>query len=72
MENKEKIEQRRGFLKKAAYAVPAVIALGQITNPIKSSAASYVGGGKEVPNPAGNPATGSDKGDARNIFKTRP
>ncbi len=72
--NKKKVQSRRSFLKKAAYAVPAVVALGQITNPVKSSAASYVGGGKEV---TVNPTTGAvttstgtsaDRSEARNIF----
>jgi hypothetical protein len=38
MENKNKIESRRSFLKKAAYAVPVVVALGQITNPTSAEA----------------------------------
>ncbi len=33
-------ESRRAFLKKAAYVAPTVIALGAITNPVTSSAAS--------------------------------
>lgn len=68
MENKNKVESRRSFLKKAAYAVPTVIALGQITNPIKSSAGSFVGGGKEV-NSNGTPTTATaDRSQAHNIF----
>lgn len=69
MENKNKVESRRSFLKKAAYTVPTVIALGQITNPIKSSAASFVGGGKEI-GANGNPTTtpSVDRGNAYNIF----
>jgi hypothetical protein len=38
MENNNKIELRRSFLKKAAYAVPAVVALGQITHPSSAEA----------------------------------
>ena len=38
MENKDKIESRRSFLKKAAYAVPTIVALGQITNPVPAAA----------------------------------
>jgi hypothetical protein len=62
-------ESRRAFLKKAAYTVPTVIALGQITNPVTSSAASFVGGqGSETDN-SNNPSTGgSDRSDAYNIF----
>lgn len=72
MENKDKIESRRSFLKKAAYAVPTIVALGQITNPVTSAAASFVGGGSSTtgstPPP---PNTGSDRNDARDIFKAR-
>jgi hypothetical protein len=71
MENNNKVESRRSFLKKAAYAVPTVVALGQITNPVKSSAGSFVGNGKEVVNPTPTPGTGSDRGDLKNLFKTR-
>lgn len=35
-----KVESRRSFLKKAAYAVPTVVALGQITKPTNLSADS--------------------------------
>jgi len=62
------VESRRAFLKKAAYVAPTVIALGQITNPVKSSAASFVGGGSEQSNPDNNPSGGSDRSDAYNIF----
>lgn len=72
MENNEKkVQSRRSFLKKAAYAVPAVVALGQITNPVKSSAASFIGGGKEVtstgttPNPT---TVSADRSQAYTIF----
>lgn len=69
MENNNKIESRRSFLKKAAYAVPAVVALGQITNPVKSSAGSFVGGGKEVKNDNTTPTTQStDRSQAYSIF----
>lgn len=36
MENKK--ESRRKFIKKAAYVVPTVIALGQLTNPTNANA----------------------------------
>lgn len=71
MENKDKIESRRSFLKKTAYAVPTIVALGQITNPVKSSAASFVGGGTSVQNPNPAPNTGSDSQNARDIFKIK-
>ena len=71
MENNNKISSRRSFLKIAAYAVPAVVALGQITNPVKSSAASFVGGGTSSSNSTPVPNTGNDAGNARTIFKVR-
>lgn len=71
MENKDKIESRRSFLKKTAYAVPTIVALGQITNPVKSSAASFVGGGASVANPTPTPNTGADSQNARDIFKVK-
>lgn len=69
MENNNKVESRRSFLKKAAYAVPAVVALGQITNPVTSAAASFVGGGKEVKSD-GTPSTtpSADRSQAYTIF----
>lgn len=66
-----KVESRRSFIRKAAYAVPTVIALGQITNPVKSSAGSFTGGGTSTSNANPNPNTGSDSGNARDIFKIR-
>lgn len=36
--NDKKIESRRNFIKKTAYAVPAIVALGQITNPTSAEA----------------------------------
>jgi hypothetical protein len=40
MENLEtqKVEARRGFLKKVAYAAPAVVALGALTAPVSAQA----------------------------------
>jgi|GEM_PF-5617635 len=71
MENNEKkVESRRSFLKKAAYAVPTVIALGQITNPVTSAAASFVGGGKETSGTTPPPTT-TDRSDAYNLFKKK-
>jgi hypothetical protein len=67
MENKDKkVESRRSFLKKAAYAVPTVVALGQITNPVQSVAGSFIGGGKETD--GSSTTSGTDRGDAYNIF----
>ncbi len=72
MENNKKVEERRSFLKKAAYAVPTIVALGQITNPVTSAAASFVGGGTSTSGSTPPPATtGSDRNDARDIFKPR-
>lgn len=72
MENKDKIESRRSFLKKAAYAVPTIVALGQITNPVTVAAGSFVGGGSSTTGITPPPSnTGSDSGDARDIFKAR-
>lgn len=48
--DQEKLEDRRSFLKKAAYAAPAIIALGSITKPV-SAAASCT---------AANPCTNTD------------
>ena len=42
--NQEKPEmemQRRGFLKKALYATPSVIALGSIVKPVKGQADDF-------------------------------
>ena len=72
MENNNKVESRRGFLKKAAYAVPTIVALGQITNPVTAAAGSFVGGGSSTTGTTPPPSnTGSDSGDARDIFKAR-
>lgn len=38
MENNKKVEERRNFLKKAAYAVPTIVAISQITNPTSAEA----------------------------------
>ncbi len=43
MENKKvelskKVESRRNFVKKAAYAIPTVVALGQIVKPSQAEA----------------------------------
>jgi len=63
-------ESRRAFLKKAAYTVPTVIALGQITNPkTASAAASFVGGQGKETDTNNNPTTGgNDRSDAYNLF----
>lgn len=36
----ESLESRRGFIKKAVYAAPAIIALGSITKPVTGAASS--------------------------------
>lgn len=68
MENKDKIESRRSFLKKAAYAVPTIVALGQITNPVPAAAGSFVGNktGSETTNP--NPPAGKAPNQYSNNF----
>ena len=63
----KKVESRRKFLKKVAYAVPTV-ALGQVSNPSKAEACSFVGGGTEVGSEAGSTEPGTDRGDAYNLF----
>lgn len=70
MDNKKKTanESRRAFLKKAAYTVPTVIALGQITNPTNASAGSFVGGGQSTDSNGNTDTGGSDRSDAYNIF----
>ena len=62
----EKTNSRRSFMKKAAYAVPTVIAISQLTSPISAAAASKLTGSSET-NP-NNTAAGSDRGDAYNLF----
>jgi hypothetical protein len=67
--NENKIESRRNFLKKAAYAVPTVIAISQITNPMSATAAASTTklktGGTET---NVSTAPGTDRSDARNLF----
>ena len=68
--NENKIESRRNFLKKAAYAVPTVIAISQITNPMSAAArtastAKLKPGGQETNI---STSTGTDRGDAYNLF----
>jgi hypothetical protein len=68
--NENKIEARRSFLKKAAYAVPTVIAISQITNPMSAAAktastAKLSKGGAETNITT---APGTDRGDAYSIF----
>lgn len=38
----ESLESRRSFIKKAAYAAPAIIALGSITKPVSAAASCGV------------------------------
>ena len=49
--NENKIESRRNFLKKAAYAVPTVIAISQITNPLVAGASTIKGTTPSTTNP---------------------
>jgi hypothetical protein len=65
----EKVNSRRSFMKKAAYAVPTVIAISQLTSPMTAQAASKITGNAET-NPT-NTAAGTDRGDAYNIFGRR-
>ena len=76
MKNNE-IEQtnaRRSFLKKAAYVVPTVIAISQITSPMSAQAAGsktqLQTGGQETGVTAGIPST--DRGQAMGMFTKRP
>ena len=57
---------RRSFMKKAAYAVPTVIAISQLTSPMVAQAASKLSGGSETNPTVTTP--GTDRGDAYNIF----
>lgn len=38
----ESLKSRRSFIKKAAYAAPAIIALGSITKPVSAAASGPV------------------------------
>lgn len=65
----EKTNSRRSFIRKAAYAVPTVIAISQITSPMSAQAASsrtQIKPGSAEVNP--NNAAGTDASDAKNIF----
>ena len=44
----EKTNSRRSFMKKAAYAVPTVIAISQLTSPMAAQAASKLTGNSET------------------------
>ena len=59
---------RRSFMKKAAYAVPTVIAISQLTSPMGAQAniSQLKTGGTET-NPT-NTSAGTDRGDAYNLF----
>ena len=57
---------RRSFMKKAAYAVPTVIAISQLTSPMAVQAASKLSVGSETN--ASVTTAGTDRGDAYNIF----
>ena len=62
----EQTNSRRSFMKKAAYAVPTVIAISQLTSPMTAAAASKIIGNAET-NPTSK-RTGTDRGDAYNLF----
>ena len=62
----EQTNSRRSFMKKAAYAVPTVIAISQLTSPMTAAASSKITGNAET-NPTSN-GTGTDRGDAYNLF----
>ena len=62
----EKTNSRRSFMKKAAYAVPTVIAISQLTSPMAAQAVSKLTGNSET-NPT-NTSAGTDRGDAYSIF----
>lgn len=64
MENVEiqTVEARRSFLKKVAYAAPAIVALGALTAPM-SVQASVVFSQKTIKNNAGNTANVSEHYD---------
>jgi hypothetical protein len=67
----EQTNSRRSFMKKAAYAVPTVIAISQLTSPIAAHAgASKLQGGSTETNPTAT-APGTDRGDAYNLFKKK-
>ena len=59
---------RRSFMKKAAYAVPTVIAISQLTSPIAAQAntSKLKTGGTETD--SSNTSPGTDRGDAYSIF----
>jgi hypothetical protein len=75
--NENKIESRRNFLKKAAYAVPTVIAISQITNPLVAGASTIKGTTPSTTNP--NVLTGAgetnpnsaDNQQFGNLFKKK-
>ena len=56
---------RRSFMKKAAYAVPTVIAISQLTSPVAAHASKLTGNSETNPT---NTSAGTDRGDAYNIF----
>ncbi len=62
----EKTNSRRSFMKKAAYAVPTVIAISQLTSPVAAHASKFQTGGTETNSTVTTP--GTDRGDAYNIF----
>ena len=67
----ENVESRRDFLKKAAYVAPTIVALGSITKPVSSAAASAT---TYDPNNSGPSTTDSsdpannDEGGFKNPF----
>ena len=61
----EQTNSRRSFMKKAAYAVPTVIAISQLTNPVSAAASKLTGSSETNPTSTG---PGTDRGDAYNLF----
>ena len=62
----ENTNSRRSFMKKAAYAVPTVIAISQLTSPMAAQAASKLTGNSETNPTLATPD--SDRGQAKKLF----
>jgi hypothetical protein len=62
-------EERRTFLKKAAYVAPTVIALGAITKPVSAAASCTAANPCSEPSNTGstNP-TNNDEGGFKGVF----
>lgn len=64
----EKTNSRRSFMKKAAYAVPTIIAISQLTSPVAAHA-----GASQLTEGSPSVSTGTKKNVAKadSLFKTR-